>query len=132
MSEDEIREKKLDAVHRESEREIAEEEFNRAIEEGADPREAAYRAERAVRDSKVEKKTKSLGDASKEVGSAEAALERQVQTEVSQYEDISIIRESAFRNLSDAFYNPEGENFKVIARESVREGKVGEGLFATL
>ncbi|PPR09045.1 MAG: hypothetical protein CFH41_02822, partial [Alphaproteobacteria bacterium MarineAlpha11_Bin1] len=130
VSEEEVRERELEAVkERESEREIAEEEFNRAIEEGADPREAAYRAERAVRDSKVEKKTKSLGDAIKEVGSAEAALERQLQTEVSQYEDISIIRESAFRNLNDAFYNPEGENFKVIVGESVREGKVGEGAF---
>ena len=129
-SEKKVREGELEAViEKENEREIAEEAFNQAIEEGADPREAAFRAERAVQDSKIEKTSEALVEGTKESGSAEEALNRQLQGEVSNYEDVDIISQAAFRSLNEGLSGQDNESFTIIVKETVRNDKVGEGAF---
>jgi len=129
-SEKKVREGELEAViEKENEREIAEEAFNQAIEEGADPREAAFRAERAVQDSKIEKTSEALVEGTKESGSAEEALNRQLQGEVSNYEDVDIIRQAAFRSLNEGLRGQDNESFTIIVKETVRDDKVGEEAF---
>ena len=129
-SEKKVREGELEAViEKENEREIAEEAFNQAIEEGADPREAAFRAERAVQDSKIEKTSEALVEGTKESGSAEEALNRQLQGEVSNYEDVDIIRQAAFRSLNEGLRGQDNQSFTIIVKETVRDDKVGEEAF---
>ena len=127
---DEVRER--DAViarNREEDREIADEAFQEAIKEGVDPREAAYRADQAVRDNKVGRRFESLEEAVGEGKTLEQALGDEINRSEGSIDDLFITREGAFRSLDTAFRDPNSEGFGRIVNETFNEEKGGESAF---
>ncbi|MEC8461564.1 MAG: calcium-binding protein, partial [Pseudomonadota bacterium] len=127
---EEVRER--DAViarNQEEDREVAEAAFEEAIEEGVDPREAAFRAEQAVRENKVGRRLESLEEAVGDGKTLEQALGDELDRSGGSIDELFIIEEGAFRSLDAAFRDPNSEGFSRIVDETFNEEREGERAF---
>jgi Ca2+-binding RTX toxin-like protein len=130
LLEEESREREAEAAgNREEDREIADEAFKQAIEEGADPREAAFRADQAVRENKVDRSFEALEEAVGDGKSLEEALGDEINRTDGSTEDLFLTREGAFRSLDNAFRDPNGDGFSQIVNETVNDDKKDEQVF---
>ena len=148
MTEEEAFEKAATAVgSTEEEKEVAEAAFQQAIAEGADPREAVWRAEDAVREEfdrqrnpnrqEIEATSASIEEAIQQGASAEDALRQQITGPDISRQDVDIAREAAYQSFDDTEglvalagaangRDTTGEN---AFREAILEGKSIDAAF---
>jgi len=139
LTEDEAFEKAASAIGRtEEEKEIAEAAYQKAIQEGADPREAIYQAENAVRDQfdDQQKFSSLIGETSASIetaissgASAEEALKQQINQPNLTQQDIRIVEEAAFRSLDNVFQNNDASGLAFILDATASTGSIGEDAF---
>ena len=130
---EEVRERDaLIARNQEEDRVVAEAAFEEAIEEGVDPREAAFRAEQAVRENKVGRRLESLEEAVGDGKTLEQALGDELDRSGGSIDELFIIEEGAFRSLDAAFRDPNSGGFSRIVDETFNEEREGRELFEML
>ena len=130
VSEAEAFEREVEAAqNREEDKEIADEAFREAIQEGESEREAAFRAEEAVRENKVDRSVKALEEAVEDGTSLEQALDDEINRTDGSTEDLYLTREGAFRSLDNAFSDLNGDGFAKIVSETVNDDKTDEQVF---
>ena len=130
VSEAEAFEREVEAAqNREEDKEIADEAFREAIQEGESEREAAFRAEEAVRENKVDRSVKALEEAVEDGTSLEQALDDEINRTDGSTEDLFLTREGAFRSLDNAFSDLNGDGFAKIVSETVNDDKTDEQVF---
>ncbi|MDC0361288.1 hypothetical protein OAN80_05955 [Alphaproteobacteria bacterium] len=140
MTEEEAFEKAATAVgSTEEEKEVAEAAFQQAIAEGADPREAVWRAEDAVREEfdrqrnpnrqEIEAASASIEEAIQQGASAEDALRQQITGPDISRQDVSIAREAAYQSLDNVFRNDDAEGFAFIIDSTGGGETAGEEAF---
>ena len=140
LSEEEAFEKAASAVgSTEEEKAVAEAAFQQAIAEGADPREAVWAAEDAVREEfdrnrdpnrvEIDATSASIEEAIQQGASAEDALRAQISgPEVSPRQDVDIAREAAFQSLDSAFRDDDAEALSLIVETTGGRDTEGESL----
>ena len=140
LSEEEAFEKAASAVGAtEEEKALAEAAFQQAIAEGADPREAVWAAEDAVREEfdrnrdpnrvEIEAASASIEEAIQQGASAEDALRAQISGPEVSRQDVEIAREAAFQSLDSAFRNDDAEALSLIVETTGGRDTEGEIAF---
>ena len=142
LTEEEAFEKAAKAVGvTEEEQLVAEEAFNRAIAEGADPREAVYQAENAVReefdrsdrdkqfDAQVDATSSALSGAVRSGVTAEEAINAQLSGLGTTSDDVYVVREAAYRAIDDAFENGDASSVGLLLGEGGPNASKGETTF---
>ncbi|MDC0361297.1 hypothetical protein OAN80_06000, partial [Alphaproteobacteria bacterium] len=142
LTEEEAFEKAAQAVGvTEEEQLVAEEAFNRAIAEGADPREAVYQAENAVReefdrsdrdkqfDAQVDATSSALSVAVRSGVTAEEAINAQLSGQSPTNDDVYVVREAAYRAIDDAFENGDASSVGLLIGEGGPNASKGETTF---
>ena len=140
LSEEEAFEKAASAVGvTEKEKAVAEAAFQKAIEEGADPREAVWAAEDAVREefdqrnepkrAEIEATSASIEDAIQRGATAEDALRQQISGPGTSRENLDIAREAAYQSLDNVFRNDDAEGLAFLIDSTEGGDTVGEDAF---
>ena len=140
LSEEEAFEKAASAVGAtEEEKAVAEAAFQQAIAEGADPREAVWAAEDAVREEfdrrndpnrvEIDATSASIEEAIQQGASAEDALRAQISGPEVSRQDVDIAREAAFQSLDSAFRNDDAEALSLIVETTGGRDTEGEIAF---
>jgi hypothetical protein len=140
LSEEEAYEKAASAVGAtDEEKAVAEAAFQQAIEEGADPREAVWRAEDAVREEfdrnrdpnrvEIEATSASIEGAIQRGASAEDALRQQLSGPDTSRENLDIAREAAYQSLDNVFRNDDAEGLAFIIDSTGGGETAGEDAF---
>ena len=140
LSEEEAFEKAASAVGAtEEEKAVAEAAFQQAIAEGADPREAVWAAEDAVREEfdrnrdpnrvEIEATSASIEDAIQRGATAEDALRQQLSGPDTTAEDVRIAQEAAYQSLDNVFRNNDTDGFAFIVENTKGRESAGEDAF---
>ena len=123
----------------EEEKAVAEAAFQQAIAEGADPREAVWAAEDAVREEfdrnrdpnrvEIEATSASIEDAIQRGATAEDALRQQLSGPDTTAEDVRIAQEAAYQSLDNVFRNNDTDGFAFIVENTKGRENAGEDAF---
>ncbi|MAL61952.1 MAG: hypothetical protein CL563_02990, partial [Alphaproteobacteria bacterium] len=118
---------------------VAEAAFQQAIAEGADPREAVWAAEDAVREEfdrnrdpnrvEIEATSASIEDAIQRGATAEDALRQQLSGPDTTAEDVRIAQEAAYQSLDNVFRNNDTDGFAFIVENTKGRESAGEDAF---
>ena len=120
------------------EKQLAEAVYQKALDEGADPREAMFQAEDAVRDEFDQNRNYSplIGETGKALeaaiakgASAEDAIKQQISGPNVTQQDIRIVEEAAFRSLDNVFQSNDASGLAFILESTGSSGSLGENTF---